>query len=158
MKIYKDLNYNINYNDIDDVLKLLRGIYHLPISQYDYSEPLPTATDKVMRQYIYYNHSNKNLKEIFQNALITMLNSSAADVFLVVEYFVCCLYYENIQKATFVIDREVLLPMIRQAIQKNMQELSNAIVFVDGTINKQPLNRLNVLNNVYKREYNFAIL
>ena len=54
MKIYKDLNYNINYNDIDDVLKLLRGIYHLPISQYDYSEPLPTATDKVMRQYIYY--------------------------------------------------------------------------------------------------------
>ena len=33
MKIYKDLNYNINYNDIDDVLKLLRGIYHLPIWQ-----------------------------------------------------------------------------------------------------------------------------
>ena len=28
-----------------------------------------------MRQYIYYNHSNKNLKEIFQNALITLLNS-----------------------------------------------------------------------------------
>lgn len=111
-----------------------------------------------MRQYIYYNHSNKNLKEIFQNALITLLNSSAADVFLVVEYFDCCLYYENIQKATFVIDRDVLLPMIRQAIQKNMQELSNAIVFVDGTINEKPLCRIKRVNEGYEKEYGFSIL
>ena len=158
MKIYKDNNYKIKYDDMEDVLRLLRGVYHIPISQYDYSEPLPTETAKVMKNYIY-SCPDKNIKDIFQRALIILLESSAADAFLAVVYFRDCIYYENNGNSAFNIDMEMLIPLIRQALQKYRQELENGIVFVDGTVHSDPLRIINIWNEkVYKAKYGFSIL
>ncbi len=43
---------HINLYDAENVADLLKGVYPVMISQYDYGEPLPTATDRVMKEYI----------------------------------------------------------------------------------------------------------
>lgn len=148
---------NINLYDVDSVVNLLKGVFPIMISQYDYSEPLPTATDKVMTKYIYVSPA-KNRKNIFQQALTILLNGSAADVFLAVEYFDCCLYFESKGDASFNIDKDTFVPLIKQSIRKHMRELNKEITFVDGTVNKYPMERINILNKSIISRYGFSIV
>lgn len=152
--VYKHINYNVNYNDINDILKLLRGEYPLIISQYDCGEPLPTATDRVLREYIYKN-SNKN---VFQQALLELLNSSAADVYLSLVYFNDCLFFEQEGQAKFAIDKELFIPLIKNSINLHLKEMQDQIEFADGTVKKQPIKRIKILNAWYEKEFGFNIL
>ncbi len=148
---------HINLYDAENVADLLKGVYPVMISQYDYGEPLPTATDRVMKEYIYVSPS-KDRKNIFQQALTILLNGSAADVFLAAEYFDCCLYFESKGTASFNIDKEIFVPLIRQGIRKHEPELKKGITFVDGTVNKYPMERLNILNRSMNNKYGFSII
>lgn len=152
---YEYINKHINYNDINDIIKLLRGgEYRLNIHQYCCGEPLPTAIDDVLREYIYKN-SNKN---VFEQALFELLNSSAADVYLSLVYFDNCLYFEKKGDASFLIDKELFIPLIKNRINLYLKEMQDQIKFVDGTVNKQPIKRIKILNAWYEKEYGFNIL
>lgn len=151
---------HINLNKVDEVVKLLRGIYPLIIHEFDCGEPLPTNISAVLTDFIYKNPAN-NRKEIFQKALLELINGSAADVFLAVTYINGCLYYEhkNDKKiASFSIDIELFIPLIKESIKNNIKELEDKIVYVNGTVYKQPINRLKVLDKWFKKDYGFSIL
>ncbi len=152
--VYKHINYDVNYNDINDILKLLRGEYPLIISQYDCGEPLPTAANIVLREYIYKN-SDKN---VFQQAMLELLDSSAADVYLSLVYFDYCLYFEQEGKAKFAIDKELFIPLIKNSINRHLKEMQDQIVFVDGTVKPQPIKRIKILNAWYEKNFGFNIL
>ncbi|MGN0634177.1 MAG: hypothetical protein ACI4JW_09955 [Oscillospiraceae bacterium] len=51
--------YNIDFKNIDEVMKLLRGEYPLPIHSMEASEPLPTDTSQVMPDYVYSKKATK---------------------------------------------------------------------------------------------------
>ncbi len=152
--VYKHINYDVNYNDINDILKLLRGEYPLIISQYDCGEPLPTAANIVLREYIYKN-SDKN---VFQQAMLELLDSSAADVYLSLVYFNFCLIFEQKGTASFAIDKELFIPLIKNRINLYLKEMQDQIVFVDGTVYTQPIERIEVLNAWYEKNFGFNIL
>lgn len=149
--------YNINLNDVNEVLKLLRGCYPLISSEFDYGEPLPTATNIVLKEYIYCN-STENRKGIFEEAWVKLVNGSASDVYLAFDYFNGCLYYEQKNAASFIIDKNLFVSLLKTNINKHLHELENKVVFVDGTINEKPLCRIKRVNERYQKEYGFAIL
>lgn len=152
--VYKHINYNVNYNDINDILKLLRGEYNPQIiHQYCCGEPLPTDTFQVLEEYIY-KKSNKN---VFQQALLELLNSSAADVYLSLVYFDDCLYFEQNGQAKFAIDKELFIPLIKNSINLHLKEMQDQIEFVDGSVNT-PIKRIERLNAWYEKEFGFNIL
>ncbi len=148
---------HINLNDVNEVLKLLRGYYPLIQSQFDCGEPLPTATNRVLKEYIYRN-STENRKDVFEEALAKLANGSASDVYLAFDYFNGCLYFEKKNVASFIIDKKAFALLLKININKHLDELANKVVFVDGTINEKPLCRIKRADERYKKEYGFSIL
>ena len=148
---------HINLNDVNEVLKLLRGYYPLIQSQFDCGEPLPTATNRVLKEYIYCNFT-ENRKDIFEKALAKLANGSASDVYLAFDYFNGCLYFEQKNVANFIIDKSLFVSLLKTNINKHLYELENKVVFIDGTINEKPLCRIKRANERYKKEYGFSIL
>lgn len=146
--------YVIDFSNIDEVLKLLRGEYQLLAPPMDVGEVLPTATNQVLTDYVYKNKNNKN---IFQKAIISLLNGSAADVYLGLIYFSDCLFFEERNLSAFSIDKELLIPKIKIGVNKYAYTLDGSITFTNGTTNKNPMRYIKILDRDFKSSYGFSI-
>lgn len=159
---YKDTitMYNIDFKNIDEVMKLLRGEYpvHAFTSSMDARGDLPTDTLVVMRYYVYKDKKNK---EIFEEALTLLMNGSDADLFLGFEYFTNCLYFEDKGKtnsATFSINRKKFLSLLRKRLSENLNAFANGVTYVNGETNTDALRRIKATDAYWKKTYGFGIL
>ncbi len=148
-------NYNIDFKNIDEVMKLLRGEYPLPIHPMEASEPLPTDTSQVMPDYIY---SKKTNKKIFEEALTLLMNGSAADLFLGFIYFDECLYYEENNLAAFSIDRTKFLSLLRKRLSENLDDIAGGVTYVNGETNTDALRYIKATDEYWREIYGFGIL
>lgn len=149
---------NINLFDINEILKLLRGTYPLPREYRSQFEPqqlnVPTETYAVLRDYIY---RNSGCKLFFQEALRTLFSGNADDVFLGAAYFEDCIVCEENKTASFSIDRERLIPLLKERIRRNAAELMHRKAFLIGS-EENCMERLAKISTLYKDKYGFTIL
>lgn len=127
--------YQIRFDDVNDVLKILNGGYPYPplepmnCMQFP-AENVPTDTSEVLDWYIY---KNPACKPAFQEAVKILLRSGSADDFyLGYLYIYSCLVQEAHNHATFKLDKEAFIPLLREGVRQHETVLSQRDAFVGG--------------------------
>lgn len=149
----------MNMKDVKEVIKLLDGHYPVKSLARSYMdpepEPLPTEIHNVMREHIYQDAGNK---AIFQQALQILLTGNASEVYLAFAYFDECLLQEKFYPVSFQIDRELLVPLMQDAIRRHALELEGTIIFWNGVMSKGCLDRIRKASALYQKRYGFTLL
>jgi hypothetical protein len=155
--------HEINLYDVNDVYRLLHGDY-IEYSQY-YGHPpmdsmppdLPVDIQKVLIGCVYHNPGCKN---VFQQALLKLGNGDAANVYLCYKFFNNCMYFEIDRKcATFQIDRELFIPLLKRQIKRYASELRGTLFFRGNVVPlENGMNNIIDFNNYAKKHYGFSIL
>lgn len=148
----------INLHDINEMLKLLKGEYpvrQISRSQYDPPEfDVPTEIYVVLNEYVYQDAS---CKPVFQEALTVLFSGNAEDVFLGALYFDYCLSKETNKTASFSIDTETMLPLLKNGISLNEDGLLHRNAFLFGD-HDSCMDWLTRVSSYYKKEYGFSLL
>ncbi len=148
--------YNIDFNDINEVLKLLRGDYYIPIHRWDEVFTVPTNTGVVLEKYVYKTPDNK---EVFQEALYTLLRGSVADAFTAFTYIDFIIgYFEEENVAAFKIDIDEILNLVKDAIYIHREEFKKPIRFTNGKVNDNPMCFIEFFSNRVFRECGIDLL
>ena len=149
----------MNMNDVNEVVKLLDGHYQVEPEARSYMdpepEPLPTSVHNVMRKHIYQDAGNK---AVFQQALKVLISGNASEVYLAFAYFEECLLLERYYEVGFRIDRDAFVPLLQNAILKNVNELAGTIVFWNGVMAKGCLDRIKSASDAHMKNYGFYLL
>lgn len=153
----------INLHDVNDVYRLLHGDY-IEYSQY-YGHPpmdsmppdLPVDTRKVLLGCVY---RDPGCKEVFQQALVKLGNGDAADVYLCYTFFNSCMFFEiDRPGATFQLDRELFVPLLKRQIKRYESELRGTLFFRGDIVPlANGMRKIIDFNNYAKKHYGFSIL
>lgn len=144
----------------NEVLKLLRGEneYELVVSEFS-SDIFPTDINMVLVNCFYkQKKSIKDIDNIFFNAINKLLSGTASDVYIAILYFDTCIFQEEKNKATFLLDKECLAQEIKKAVSVNKKELQDKIEFSNGMIKQNPWRNIENFNKYYCKKYGFSIL
>lgn len=157
----------MNYDDLiskaiknDEIQNLLCGkkTYEVEVSKFT-SDVFPTDINSVLVNCFYKQYNNiEKINELFENNLKHMLKGSACNVYIAILYFDACIFQEEIKKATFFINKEVLGRNIKEAVDKNKDELSQWIIFENGMKKNNPLKNIENFNKYYEKKYKFSII
>jgi len=157
----------MNYNDLisraiqnNEVENLLCGkkTYEVEISKFT-SDVFPTDINLVLVNCFYKQYNNiEKINELFEENLKHMLKGSACNVYIAILYFDACIFHEEIKKATFFINKEVLGRKIKEAINKNKDELSQWVIFENGMKKNNPLKNIENFSKYYEKKYKFSIV
>lgn len=157
----------MNYNDLihravknDEIQNLLCGekTYEVEVSRFT-SDVFPTDINSVLVNCFYKQFNNiEKINELFENSLKHMLKGSACNVYVAILYFDACIFQEEIKKATFFINKEALGRNIKEAVDKNIDELSQYIIFENGMKKNNPLKNIENFNRYYEKKYKFSII
>ena len=144
----------------DEIQNLLCGKkpYEVEVSKFT-SDVFPTDINSVLVNCFYKQYNNiEKINELFENNLKHMLKGSACNVYIAILYFDACIFQEEIKKATFFINKEVLGRNIKEAVDKNKDELSQWIIFENGMKKNNPLKNIENFNKYYEKKYKFSII
>jgi len=128
----------MNYGDLinkaiknDEIQNLLCGKkpHEVEVSKFT-SDVFPTDINAVLVNCFYKQY--KNIDALFENSLKQMLNGNACNVYIAALYFDACIFQEEIGKGTFFINKEILGQKIKEAVDKNKDELSQSVIFEKG--------------------------
>lgn len=157
----------MNYNDLisraiqnNEIENLLCGkkIYEVQVSKFT-SDVFPTDINSVLVNCFYKQCNNiERINELFEDTLKHMLKGSACNVYIAILYFDACIFQEEIKKATFFINKEALGRNIKEAVNKNKDELSQCVVFENGMKKNNPLKNIEIFNKYYEKKYKFSII
>lgn len=148
--------YNIDFNDINEVLKLLRGDYYIPIHRWDEVYTVPTNISVVLEKYVYKNVKNK---EIFQEALYTLLKGSVADAFTAFSYIdFIIVYFDKNNVSSFKINIDETLRLVKEALHIHREEFMKPIRFPNGKVNDNPMWFIEFFSNRVFRECGIDLL
>lgn len=148
----------VNFRDINSVLKLLTGNCYVPGTDSPMDRPpeLPVDALRIVRGYIYDHPENK---DVFEKALYKMGNSSVDNVYLFYEFIDACLVCEMHKKiAPFHIDQQLLLPLLRKQIKQYDKELRGTVVFSNGFAKTNPMKTIEETARWYQKEFGFSLL
>ena len=148
----------VNFSDVYSVLKLLTGNCYVPGTDSPMDRPpeLPVDPLRVVRGYVYKHPENK---DVFEKALFKMGNSSVDNIFLFFEFVDACLLCEMYHKsATFQIDRQLLLPLLRKQIKRYDKELRGTVVFSNGFAKTNPMKTIEETARWYQNQVGFSLL
>lgn len=156
-----DYNYLINKAIREnEMIQLLRGEneYELVVSEFS-PDIFPTDINMVLVNCFYKQKENiKDIDSIFCKAINKLLCGTASDVYTAILYFDTCIFQEEKNKATFLLDKESLAQVIKKAVNENKKELQDKIKFPNGMIKKNPWKNIENFNNYYCKKYGFSIL
>ncbi|MYL59332.1 hypothetical protein GLW20_17630 [Virgibacillus halodenitrificans] len=144
----------------DEIQDLLCGKkpYEVEVSKFT-SDVFPTDINSVLVNCFYKQLENvEKINEIFEGNLKQMLKGNACNVYIVILYFDACIFHEEIGKATFFINREILRRNIKEAVYKNKDELTQGVTFENGMKKNNPLKNIENFNKYYEKKYNFSII
>ncbi len=144
----------------DEIQSLLCGgkTYELEVSKFT-SEVFPTDINSVLVNCFYKQYNNiENINELFENSLKHMLEDNACNIYIAILYFDACIFQEEIKQATFFINKEALCRNIKEAVNKNKDELSQWVIFENGMKKNNPLKNIENFSKYYEKKYNFSII
>ncbi|WP_411167609.1 hypothetical protein ACH36K_10660 [Clostridium sp. MB05] len=157
----------MNYNDLisraiqnDEIENLLCGKkpYEVEVSRFT-SDVFPTDINSVLVNCFYKQYKNiEKINELFENSLQHMLKDNACNVYIAILYFDACIFQEEIRKATFFINKEILERNIKEAVDKNKDELSQGVIFENGMKKSNPLKNIENFSKYYEKKYKFSIV
>lgn len=156
------MDYNIlikNAVEKNEVVNLLRGEeeYRIEISKFT-SDVFPTDVNEVLVNCFYKQKDNIcNIENIFFNSLEQLINGSASDVYIAILYFDTCIFQEEINKATFILNKEKFATKLKSAISVHKEELQNSVVFANGMKKINPFKNIQNFNKFYEK-YGISII
>ncbi len=142
-----------------EFISFLRGDneYKVESSQYAPGAEL-TDIGKVLSRGVYKAYQeNKYVKEEYEQALISMLDLTEFDVYVVCSYITSQLFKEKNDLSPFKIERTQLLPKLKREIDKRKLQIQNGIMYPNGYKNKNAWEELERFNNVCREEYNLEL-
>ena len=161
------MNCNINYSKLimtaiqnDEVVNLLRGDvgYEVPISQFE-SDVFPTDINEILVSCFYEQKGIiENIEVIFKEALEKLIFGCASDVYIALLYFDTCIFQEEINRATFLIEKEEIAKKLKQSINSNKEKLQDQVEFANGSVKLNPLIYIERWNERYVKKYGFSII
>lgn len=132
--------------------------YKIELSQY-VSGMLPTDTGKILADAIYMEYeSDVNIKERFENAIIDMINGSVGEAYMAVVYFMDVLFDEKHGIATFITNKERILPCLNKILGERKTDFMKEITFADGIVKKEAWKDIIRWNKVCQMKYGITIL
>lgn len=150
---YKSLNR-------DEFISFLRGEHEYMVENSQYA-PGAELTDvgKVLARGVYkvYNE-NKSIKNEYEKALISMLDMSDFDVYMVCIYITSQLFKEKNELSPFYIEKEEIISKLKKELYKRKAQMQNRIVYPSGYKNKAAWSEIERFNSVCKVEYNVSFL
>jgi hypothetical protein len=145
----------MNYDDLiskaienNEIENLLCGKkrYEVEVSRFT-SDVFPTDINSVLVNCFYKQYKNvEKINELLENTLQLMLKGDACNIYITVLYFDACIFQEEIGKATFFINKEILGQKIKEAVDKNKDELSQGVIFENGMKKHNPLKNIENFN------------
>lgn len=157
------MNYDIlirNAIEKKEVVKLLRGEQEYEVENSKFtSDVFPTDVNSVLVNCFYKQKEKiENIDEVFLDAVEKLIFGNARDVYIATLYFDACIFQEEIEKATFYVDKERIAIELKKAINKYKKELQAGITFANGMIKQNPLNNIENFNKYYIKKYGVNIL
>lgn len=144
----------------NEVIKLLRGEreYEIEVSKFT-SDVFPTNINRVLVN-CFYNQKEKieDIDIIFKNALIELINGSAVDVYIAILYFDVCIFQEEMNKASFILEKETLAMEIQRSLKSKQDKLLDGIEFFNGMKKQNPWKNIENFNKYYSKIYGFSIV
>lgn len=158
MDLSKEIIKAIKNKNIIDVL-CGREPYEVECSRFT-SDVFPTDINAVSVNYIYNIKSEvPQIDVIFQDALVEMISSrDPSKLYIAILYFDACIFQEEIRKASFNTDRELLSKRLRDEVNKNRDVLEGEIGFYNGMKKKNAMHNIMNFNKYYERKYRFSIM
>ena len=139
--------FNMDYDDLirkaikkSEVLQLLRGEQEYEVIVSEFSPDIfPTDINAVLAN-CFYKHQGKieGIGMIFKITLKQLLLGKARDVYIAVLYFDACIFQEEQNKATFILNREEIMSKIKSILNIKKGELQESIVFCNGMEKHNP--------------------
>lgn len=112
------------------------GSYKQEVSQYIPGVE-PTDTDGILVDAVYEEYkTNKDVKVLFEDALVNMLNGKIQEVYIALLYFMGALFDEKHELATFQLDSNKILPLINTVLKDRKNEMEKEIKFENSVIVK----------------------
>ena len=150
------------FNAIDEgkIIPFLRGEgpYEIEPSQYVPCEE-PTDIGRVLSDVVYECYKDKSsIKDIFEKALLTMLDGTASDVYLVALYIYNIIFDEKHNLSPFSLNLEKIIVKLRNSLSEKRQELSKDIKFSDELIKKGAWDDIERWNKILLVKYNLPII
>lgn len=151
----------ITYRSLEkkELINFLRGDkeYMVELSQYAPVAELPD-TGKILSKGIYRVYKeDKHIKIEYEQALLSMLEMSDYDVYIVCIYLTSQLFKEKNALSPFVIEKQKILVKLKEEIEKRKTLIQNGIDYPNGYQNKKAWQELERFNNVCKEEYNLTL-
>lgn len=142
-----------------ELISFLRGDndYKVESSQY---APYAEITDigKVLSRGIYKAYQeHKYVGQDYEQALISMLDLTDYDVYVVCAYITSQLFKEKNGLSPFQIEKVELLSKLKGEIDKRKLQIQNGITYPNGYKNKNAWEELERFNSVCKEEYDLAL-
>lgn len=151
--VYKSL-------DRDEFINFLRGDaeYLVENSQYAPGAEL-TDVGKILSRGVYKVYNEKKaIKNEFEEALISMLNMSDFDVYMVCLYIMSQLFKEKNGLSPFYIEKDEIISELNKELCKRKNKIQDGIVYPSGYKNKDAWNEIERFGSVCKDEYNVSFL
>lgn len=151
------INSAINNNEIENLL-CGKKPYEVEVSMFT-PDVFPTDINSVLVNCFYKQYENiEKINEMFEDCLKKMLKENACNVYIAILYFDTCIFHEERGNVPFFINREILVRDIKEAVDRNRNELSQGITFENGMRKKNPLRNIENFSKSYEEKYKFSIV
>lgn len=133
------------------------GGYKQEVSQYIPGVE-PTDTDGILVDAVYEEYkNNKDVKVLFEDSLINMLNGEIQEVYIALLYFMGTLFDERHELATFRLDKNKILPLINKILKDRKNEMEKEIKFDNGIIIKDAWKNVIRWNMICEDKYDVTL-
>ena len=92
------------------------------------------------------------------HALEILISGGASDVYIALLYFDTCIFQEEINRATFLIEKEEIAKKLKKSINSNKEELKDCVEFANGLVKLNPWTNIERFNTYYVKRYGINIL
>lgn len=151
---------NIEKNLLDaiaknEVIKLLRGDGEYMVEPYECS-PAAQVTDvgRILSKGVYKVYMyNKEIKHIFEESLILMLDSSDFDIYMVCLYILDQLFNEKYGTSPFSLSKNSIVDKLTYRINTRQNSIKKGIKYPNGYVNTFAMTEILRFRKLCKEEY-----
>ena len=143
----------------EKTIEFLRGEgeYMIETSQYS-PEACITDVSKVLSKGIYKIYeSDTRIKEIFEDCLIKMIDTSDFDIYMVCKYLLSQFFKEKNGIAPFILSKDLIVKELKDKLKERKGYISEGIKYPNGCTNTKAKTEIERFRNVFKEEYNVVI-
>lgn len=142
------------------MISYLRGDYPYKIETSQYAPGAePTDVSKVLSKAIYKIYiQNPFIKEEFEKALLSLLDGSLLDVYVVLLYVMSQLFKEKNGLSPFKTNFSEIIPKLKIQLNVRRVEFQNGVIYPDGFEKKKVWDEIERLDKVCKEEYLITLL